>query len=110
MTDRTPTSSSIYILQLERGNYYVGETQDPIKALQLHREGLGPVWTQIHRPVRIHAQFPFEHDVNYYVKQYMAQYGVDHVRGGSWEHLRLTDEDRIRIRNEGAEERGCQLM
>jgi hypothetical protein len=101
---------SIYVLQLEKGNYYVGESQDPEKALLMHREGLGPVWTQIHKPIRIHAQYSDEHDVNYYVKQYMLDVGIDHVRGGSWEHLRLTDQDRIRIRNEGAEERGCQLM
>lgn len=89
----------VYLLSLEHGKYYVGASVDPIKSVEEHREGLGPAWTQIHRPVRLlevsEAVAPSEVDDR--VRGYMFQYGVENVRGGKWEHLRLLDAERQAI-------------
>lgn len=82
---------------------------DPEKAFQNHREGLGPLWTQIHPPIelfRIIPNVPLELLDNY-VKDMMARYGMEHVRGGSWNALRLSDQDRLQIRGEA--ERSCSI-
>ena len=95
-TPMTTSTTTIFILQLEHGKYYVGESQDPIKALEEHREGLGPFWTKIHRPIRIIQTVPFKQreDLNNYTKLAMRKYGLENVRGGIWEAARLSDAER----------------
>jgi hypothetical protein len=97
-------TTSIYILQLEHGKYYVGESIDPVKALEEHREGLGPTWTQIHKPLRIHRIIPFkQHDeLDFHTKLVMREYGVEHVRGGSWDAMRLNDSDRHALHHDNS--------
>jgi len=95
---------TVYLMALEHGAYYVGVSSDPEKELEAHREGLGPVWTQIHRPVRIVDVV--EHvpasEVNEVVRNFMGVYGMDRVRGGSWEGVHLSDADRQVIRQTSA--------
>ena len=98
------SQTSIYVLQLEHGKYYVGEAIDPQKALQEHREGLGPQWTQIHKPLRIQKINAFKQadELDFYVKLVMREYGVENVRGGSWEAMRLNDSDRHALHNDNS--------
>jgi predicted GIY-YIG superfamily endonuclease len=98
------STTSIYVLQLEHGKFYVGESVDPVKALEEHLEGLGPQWTQIHKPLRIHQTFQFkQHDeLDFYVKLAMKEHGIEHVRGGSWESLRLNDSDRHALHHDNS--------
>lgn len=86
----------IYVAQLEHGKFYVGASDDPVKAVVELGEGLGTVWTQIHRPLRILEQHRFKkaEELDKYVKLAMRKYGVENVRGGSWTSLRLSDRDR----------------
>ncbi len=88
--------SHIYILQLEGGNYYVGCSDNVLQRYQQHLNGEGSAWTQKYAPISLietyHASSPFDEDK--VTKEYMAKYGIDHVRGGSYVTLSLTKEQR----------------
>ena len=105
------TTTTLYMMQLEHGKYYVGESKDPVKTLEEHREGLGPFWTKIHRPIRILETVSFKQkkDVTAYTKLAMHRYGVENVRGGLWEAIRLTDQDRQAIDKELASPTQCSI-
>lgn len=76
----------IYILELEHGKYYVGKTDDVDKRYQQHLNGRGTYFTRIHKPVRILKIVPdaSDFDEDRYVKEMMADHGIDNVRGGSY--------------------------
>jgi hypothetical protein len=105
------STTAIYILQLEHGKYYVGESKDPVKAMEEHREGLGPFWTKIHKPVRIEAVMPFKSagEVDLYTKTAMRKYGIENVRGGSFQDARLKDADRHRLHSEFQDQSNCLI-
>lgn len=79
-------TTNIYILKLEKGKYYVGKTHNIEKRFQQHLDGDGSLWTSKYKPLNvedvIYNVSPFDEDK--YVKQYMAKYGIDNVRGGSY--------------------------
>lgn len=102
---------AFYLIQLDNGRYYVGSSQDPMKSLQMHREGLGPAWTQLNHPLQFVDLQPNMDPagLDAYVIKAMELYGVDNVRGGSWPNVRLTDQDRMSIREIGSQERGCVI-
>ena len=106
MTDLSRMSSasttSIYVLHLEHGKYYVGESKDPVKTAQEHAEGLGPFWTQVHHPLKTMeiAKGKQREELDHYVKMSMRKYGIENVRGGSWENARLSDADRQSLHDE----------
>ncbi len=90
-------ATSLFLMELEHGKYFVGASQDPLKTLEEHREGIaGIAWTQIHRPVRLREVVAVARpgELDDYVRRWMLQYGVEHVRGGSWLNIRLLDKDR----------------
>lgn len=88
-------TTSIYVLKLEHGKYFVGESDDPVKQLEEHREGLGPLWTQLHKPIQILEIIPFQRgQLDVYTKRTMRSYGIENVRGGTWSMARLTDAQR----------------
>jgi predicted GIY-YIG superfamily endonuclease len=101
----------IFLLELEHGRYYVGASSYPEKTVEELREGLGPAWTQIHRPSRIMdvVDHVMEQELDTYVRKWMLQYGVENVRGGRWSHVRLTDADRQQLCGEITKQRGCIL-
>jgi hypothetical protein len=105
------TITNIYVLKLEHGKYYLGTSNDPSKTLEEHREGLGPNWTQFHRPIQLEHVYPFvsSSELDFYVKRYMIDYGVENVRGGTWQSDRLLDTEKQRLRDELATQRGCIL-
>jgi hypothetical protein len=101
--------TSIFLLELEHGKFYVGASSDPVKTLEECREGLGPVWTRIHRPLRLQEVIRMApvSDVDQHVRRWMLQYGVENVRGGSWSEVRLTDKERQALCGELTRQRGC---
>lgn len=99
--------TNVYVLRLSGGRKYVGISDDPMKALVMHKEGGVCAWTDRYRPESImQIQRAISSDkLDHYVIRYMIQYGVENVRGGSWSTVRLTDADHRVIRNRISEER-----
>lgn len=79
-------TTNVYVLKLQGGNYYVGKSDDVIGRFQEHMRGNGSAWTRKHKPISIVESHDgvsvFEEDK--VTKEYMAKYGIDKVRGGSY--------------------------
>ena len=85
--------TNIYVLRLEGGRYYVGKTTNVMKRYEEHLNGEGSAWTRKYKPISVHRVFenasPFDEDK--ITKEYMNQFGVDNVRGGSYVEIVLSD-------------------
>jgi len=86
-------TTNIYVLRLEGGNYYIGKSDNVIKRYQEHVNGKGSAWTRIHKPVSLEKTLSnvstFEEDK--ITKEYMAKYGIEKVRGGSYVEVELSE-------------------
>ena len=83
----------IYILKLKEGKYYIGKTKNIEKRWNEHVAGNGSMWTKKYRPtllMRIIVNTSY-FDEDKYVKEYMAKYGIDNVRGGTYSNINLDD-------------------
>ena len=69
---------------------------------QEHIDGVGSFWTKKYKPLylikKIENSSPFDEDR--YVKEYMAIYGIENVRGGSYNQEELNNETIKFLRNE----------
>lgn len=85
--------TTIYILELEHGRYYVGKTDNVGKRFHEHMTGKGSSWTRKYKPVSIEKSIPncSPFDEDKYVKECMAKYGIKNVRGGSYISDELND-------------------
>ena len=85
-------ATNIYILQLEGGNYYVGKSDNPAQRFIQHINGKGASWTKKHRPLKLLKIIPnasgFDEDKH--VKELMAKYGINKVRGGTYVQDKVT--------------------
>ena len=77
----------IYVLCLEDNKFYVGKTNKSAEdRLYEHRNNTGSSWTRLYKPIGIeeilHEADDFDEDK--ITKKYMARYGIDNVRGGSY--------------------------
>jgi predicted GIY-YIG superfamily endonuclease len=83
----------IYILRLKEGKYYIGKTKNVDKRWNEHITGDGSGWTKKYKPISliktIISTSYFDEDK--YVKEYMAKYGIDNVRGGTYSNIDLDD-------------------
>lgn len=86
-------TTTIYVLKLEGNRYYVGKTNNPTKRFEEHVRGDGAAWTRLHKPYKIERIIPnaSAFDEDKYTKEYMAKYGIDAVRGGSYVERELDD-------------------
>lgn len=84
-------TTNVYVLKLESGKWYVGKSDNPTKRYQEHINREGTTWTRMHAPVSLEKVIkdvsPFEEDK--VTKEYMAKYGIDNVRGGSYSNVEL---------------------
>ncbi len=89
----------IYILQLERGKYYIGRTSRPDFRIESHFNRSGSEWTRLYRPIRIVEIIKDcdEYDEDKYTRMYMDRYGVDNVRGGSYVKVKLDESSRYEL-------------
>lgn len=85
--------TSIYILRLEKGKYYVGKSDNPMMRYREHVMGTGAAWSRRYRPIGVEKiiQGADDFDEDKYTKMYMLKYGIDNVRGGSYVELKLSD-------------------
>jgi predicted GIY-YIG superfamily endonuclease len=89
----------IYVLKLEHGNYYVGQTTNLKRRLKEHNDGRrGSDWTRLHKLVH-HIESIDSKMIdskkaaileNEIVLKYMGMYGWKKVRGG---YFNLIDEE-----------------
>jgi hypothetical protein len=88
--------TSIYILKLEDGKYYIGKSANVERRFFDHMAGTGSSWTRKHRAIEIEKVIPntSPFDEDKYTKEYMAAYGIDNVRGGSYVTIDLSDEQK----------------
>ena len=86
---------SIYVLKLEKGKYYIGKTTNPKFRLFDHFAATGSAWTTKYKPIEILKLIPNcdAYDEDKYTKQYMDNYGIDNVRGGSFVSVKLKAEE-----------------
>jgi len=76
----------IYILRLQNNKYYVGKTDNIIKRYQEHLNGQGSAWTRKYPPTSLvkSIENASAFDEDKVTKEYMAKYGINNVRGGSY--------------------------
>jgi len=81
----------IYIIQLEKGKYYIGKTNNPQFRLESHFNSNGSEWTKIYKPLRVIEVKPNcdDYDEDKITRQYMDKYGINNVRGGSFVSVKL---------------------
>lgn len=78
---------NIYVLQLEAGKYYIGKTSKNIcERYQEHIKGEGSAWTRKYKPVCVVEEYNnvSDFDEDKITKIYMAEYGIENVRGGAY--------------------------
>jgi len=91
----------IYVLRLLSGKYYVGKTNNPSRRFDEHVEGEGSKWTALFKPMEVIMIVPGDNfDEDKYVKKYMALYGIDNVRGGSYCRMELSGEEKALLTKE----------
>jgi hypothetical protein len=86
-------SKFVYVLELSGNKFYVGKTNSPEFRLQKHFDANGSAWTKKYKPLRVvEVVNGDDFDEDKYTLQYMQNYGIDNVRGGSFCELQLTQE------------------
>jgi predicted GIY-YIG superfamily endonuclease len=92
----------IYILELKSNKYYIGKTQNVENRFQQHINGKGSSWTKKYKPISILKFFKntSNFDEDKYVKEYMAKYGIENVRGGSYSKIDLDYSSYITLQKE----------
>jgi predicted GIY-YIG superfamily endonuclease len=100
-------STTIYVLRLEGGRYYVGKTDNLERRQQEHFNGTASAWTKKYKPVAVERIFrnasPFDEDK--WTKEYMSKHGIDNVRGGAYCQINL---DESQIESINRETRGAK--
>jgi predicted GIY-YIG superfamily endonuclease len=86
-------SLSVYVLKLKNQKWYIGSSENVEERIKEHYNEAGSEWTKKYPPIRT---IEIKHNCNaleedYITKQYMNQYGIKNVRGGSYCKMILTD-------------------
>ena len=94
--------TNVYILRLLNNKYYVGISQNPQKRIKDHFAGRGAGWTRTHKPVGVEAVLNgvdvFEEDM--WTKRYMADKGINNVRGGFYVRDEIPEPEQKMIQRE----------
>ena len=95
-------STTIYILRLQGGKYYVGKSDNVLERIRDHTNGTGSAWTRKYKPIDVEKTIPnaSPFDEDKFVKEYMARYGIDHVRGGTYVTEHLSESQRRYVQEE----------
>lgn len=102
-------TTTIYVLRLRGGKYYVGKTDNVEKRFQEHANGYGASWTRKYKPIAIEKVVKnasrFEEDK--VTKEYMSKHGIDNVRGGTYITEVLSDAQETAVNEEIWQANGC---
>jgi hypothetical protein len=81
----------IYILELEKGKYYIGKTNNVQFRLENHFNSNGSEWTKLYKPIKVLELISNcdDYDEDKYTRIYMDKYGINNVRGGSFVSIKL---------------------
>jgi len=80
-------SSALYVLRLEGDNYYIGMSYNLNFRWSQHWGGSGAKWTKLHKPLEvIKVIYPATEEgiENKITLEYIALYGAERVKGGSY--------------------------
>jgi len=82
----------VYILQLQKGKYYIGKTNYPSFRIEDHFNEDGSLWTLKYKPIKIIKIIPDcdDYDEDKYTLMYMEKFGIENVRGGTFSSLKLS--------------------
>jgi CRISPR/Cas system-associated protein Cas10 (large subunit of type III CRISPR-Cas system) len=88
----------IYVLQLVKNKYYIGKTYNPDFTINEHFQYGGHIWTRTYPPLSILEIIENcdDYDVDKYTRKYMDLYGIENVRGGSFDE-EILDEYTIKL-------------
>ena len=83
---------TIYILECDKGKYYVGKSNNVDKRILDHAKTNGSQWTKLYKPQAIEniIEGCDSFDEDKYTIQYMEKYGINNVRGGSFSKIKLS--------------------
>ena len=92
----------IYTLQLQKGKYYVGKTDNPKFRLDNHFNSNGSAWTNLYKPIKVLEIIPNcdNYDEDKYTRKYMDKYGIDNVRGGTYVTEELDEVSKYQLQKE----------
>lgn len=86
----------IYALRLENRKWYIGKSDQPIVRIQQHRDNPHVQWIRQHPVIDIDMVIEGDDfDEDKYTLKYMARYGVENVRGGTFSQPQLTHENMV---------------
>lgn len=88
----------IYVLELNDGKCYVGKTDNLEQRLRYHKADTNTTsWTNLHRFKSLLRTYDESETEDFYTIKYMAEYGIDNVRGGSFCAINLSESDKTVI-------------
>lgn len=85
----------IYILELDENKYYIGKTTNANFGLETHFNVGGSAWTIKYKPIKLIELIAGcdNFDEDKYTLKYMEKFGIENVRGGSFCHIKLSQEN-----------------
>lgn len=83
---------NIYIIKCQHDKYYIGKSKNLENRILQHFQEIGSAWTGLHKPIEVvdTIKNADNFDEDKYTKIYMAKYGMDNVRGGSYVQISLS--------------------
>lgn len=85
---------NICVLKLEKNKYYIAKTNNSIFSLDDCHELDYSEWTKKYKPIEIIELISNDDEINKVVLKYMNKYGIDNVRGGIFNEMKL---DKLKI-------------
>jgi hypothetical protein len=87
---------SVYVLKCQNNKYFIGKTSKEEFSLENYFNSLGNRWTFLNEPIELLELIRNcdKFDEDKYTLKYMDKYGIENVRGGSWNKENLGDDEK----------------
>ena len=85
----------IYVLECEKGNFYIGKTNNGEQRLRQHISGTGAKWTQKYQPKSIVNYYRNKKDIDEkkITERIMKKHGPRKVRGGPYVKTKMSNSE-----------------